>query len=124
MDEEKTALFMSVTGSTLEEAKQYLEMSLMEMDKAVELYFSTSANANANANVGGGGGGGQQEDDVRAPMPARQDEPEEAPQEVSEEDFFQLKMERKYGALWKKQQAQVRHFVKALTGQEDTPKLS
>jgi hypothetical protein len=66
----------------------------------------------------------EQRASINVSIKSKQDEPEEAPQEVSEEDFFQLKMERKYGALWKKQQAQVRHFVKALTGQEDTPKLS
>ena len=34
--EEKCALFMAVTGSTVEQAKQFLEMSLSDVDRAVE----------------------------------------------------------------------------------------
>merc|ERR1711959_811094 len=83
--EAQAAVFMSVTGSTLEEAKQYLEMSLHDVDRAVELFFNSGglggggeirrneAATNTNTNGAAVAGDLAAADSVRAPMNIQQD---------------------------------------------------
>ena len=82
VSEETAAMFMSVTGSTLEEAKQYLEMSAHDIDRAVELWTSLGGGqggSSAATTTSGAAGGGQRPEDpldrdgVRAPIEIKQD---------------------------------------------------
>ena len=79
--EEKCALFMAVTGSTVEQAKQFLEMSLSDVDRAVELFFSTGAGSGSAGGAARTDGdaalaaevAAREEDGVRAPIAIKRD---------------------------------------------------
>ncbi|QDZ18434.1 UBX domain-containing protein [Chloropicon primus] len=80
MEEDNCAVFMSVTGSTVEQARQYLEMSNQDVDRAVELFFAmgTATTTTTTATGGGSGpaagsGGSGEGDGVRDPIDIKQD---------------------------------------------------
>ena len=75
-------MFMSVSGSRVEEAKLYLEMSASDIDRAVELWTSLGGGqggSSAATTTSGAAGGGQRPEDpldgdgVRAPIEIKQD---------------------------------------------------